>query len=523
MYTSFFGLIEGPFNLTPDERYLFLSPYHKEALDHLLYGINERKGFIVITGGIGTGKTTLCRALLGHLDANTKSALVFNSFISDMELLRTVNQEFGIDMDPAAESKKDYIDALNNFLLNTFSSGGNAVLLIDEAQNLSYSVLEQIRMLSNLETEKEKLIQIVLVGQFELRELLASPSLRQLDERVMVRYDLGPLDRKNLKGYVEHRLVVGGNRGAIRFTKRAYREIYVYSRGNPRRINAVCDRGLLIAYAKGRHTISKRIILKAVKDLRGEITADSMGMVLPMKRVRSVALLLLLLFVLAGLAGWNFGRDIFGLSSNERKTPPVSPRYTSPMPSDPNKEAASLLLDERMSLAGLFSLFDLNRGGNGVDTGRGHLGLTSFNVKPEYYIMLKRPFRVLLSNPFPLSPDVRRYLLIRKTNSEGAIAVDTEGKDRIISEEFIKSHWGYKVSWLYPYKNRNIFLVAGMKIPDVLKIQKTLNEIGYVVEPTGLYDEATLSKVVRFQKDLGLIPDGVAGPRTRALLYLMSD
>ena len=187
MYTSFFGFRENPFNLTPDPRYLFLSPFHKEALDHLLYGITERKGFIAITGGIGTGKTTLCRALLDHLDDSTRTALIFSAFLSDTELLKAINQEFGIKMDPAAASKKDYIDSLNSFLLDNFSSGRNAVLLIDEAQNLSQTVLEQIRMLSNLETEKEKLIQIVLVGQSELKDLLASPSLRQLNERITVR------------------------------------------------------------------------------------------------------------------------------------------------------------------------------------------------------------------------------------------------------------------------------------------------------------------------------------------------
>ncbi|GAI35581.1 unnamed protein product, partial [marine sediment metagenome] len=201
MYTSYFGFKESPFNLTPDPRYLFLSPHHKEAFDHLLYGIKERRGFIAITGGIGTGKTTLCRALLGQLDDSTKSALIFNSFISDTELLEITNQEFGIDPDLAVGTKKEYIDKLNQFLLKTFSLGGNAVLLIDEAQNLSHTVLEQIRMLSNLETEKEKLIQIVLVGQSELKELLASSSLRQLNERVMVRYELRPLDRKDVQGY----------------------------------------------------------------------------------------------------------------------------------------------------------------------------------------------------------------------------------------------------------------------------------------------------------------------------------
>jgi len=200
MYTAFFGFKENPFNLTPDPRYLYLSRYHREALDHLLYGINERRGFIAITGGIGTGKTTLCRALLDHIDENTKSALIFSSFISDMEILETINHEFDIEMEPGAETKKDYIDALNQFLLDNFSKGGNALLLIDEAQNLSHTVLEQIRMLSNLETEKDKLIQIVLVGQSELKEVLAAPSLRQLNERITVRYNLKPLDPADLRG-----------------------------------------------------------------------------------------------------------------------------------------------------------------------------------------------------------------------------------------------------------------------------------------------------------------------------------
>ena len=227
MYTSYFGFKENPFSLTPDPNYLYLSHCHKEAFDHLLYGINERKGFIVITGGIGTGKTTLCRALLGTLDSPTKTALIFNAYISDMELLRTINQEFGIDTGMAGQSKKDYIDSLNQFLLDTFSQGGNAVLLIDEAQNLSHTVLEQIRMLSNLETEKEKLVQIVLAGQSELGELLSSPALRQLDERIMVRYDLKPLNKRDVQGYVEHRLVAGG-KGNERFTKSALEAIYAY-------------------------------------------------------------------------------------------------------------------------------------------------------------------------------------------------------------------------------------------------------------------------------------------------------
>ncbi|MBW1935217.1 MAG: AAA family ATPase [Deltaproteobacteria bacterium] len=243
MYTAYFDFKENPFNLTPDPKYLFLSTYHKEALEHLLYGINERKGFIAITGGIGTGKTTLCRALLSHLDVSTRTALIFNAFLSEVELLKTINREFGINTGPGIASRNDYIDALNRFLLKNFSQGGNAVLLIDEAQNLSQAALEQVRMLSNLETEKEKLLQIVLVGQLELSSLLASPALRQLNERITVRYELKSLDSKDIQGYVAHRLsVAGGGGSSLKFSEGAFKKLYGFSRGNPRRINALCDR-----------------------------------------------------------------------------------------------------------------------------------------------------------------------------------------------------------------------------------------------------------------------------------------
>jgi general secretion pathway protein A len=304
MYTSYFGFKENPFNLTPDPRYLFLSPYHKEALDHLLYGINERKGFIAITGGIGTGKTTLCRALLSHLDLSTKSALILNAFISDIELLKAINQEFGLPVGQEKASKKEYIDILNQFLLKNFARGGNAVLLVDESQNLSDAVLEQIRMLSNLETEREKLIQIVLVGQSELKELLATPSLRQLNERITVRYDLSPLESRDIRRYVEHRLVVAGGRGNVRFTDGGYGKIAAFSRGNPRTINAVCDRSLLIAYVEGVQRISRGMVRKAIEELHRDMRIEPAVNLRFWQKATLSFTVLLLLMTLAGFAGW---------------------------------------------------------------------------------------------------------------------------------------------------------------------------------------------------------------------------
>ncbi len=268
MYTSHFQLRENPFSLTPDPKYLFLSRQHREALHHLIYGIKEKKGFIVITGGIGTGKTTLSRALLAGMDPYVETALIFNSYLSDMELLEVINQEFKVSLVGVDRSKRRYIDSLNAFLMSNYKAGKNAVVLIDEAQNLSRNVLEQIRMLSNLETETEKLLQIILVGQPELRDLLAQPSLRQLTERISVRYHLDALSADDVPDYIEHRLTVAGDTGHLKFTADAFGKIFDFSRGNPRRINILCDRAMLIAYAGNLLEIDRKVIKLAVKDLK---------------------------------------------------------------------------------------------------------------------------------------------------------------------------------------------------------------------------------------------------------------
>jgi len=537
VYTSFFGFKENPFNLTPDPRYLFLSRYHKEALDHLLYGINERKGFIAITGGIGTGKTTLCRALLSHLDTSTKSALILNSFVSDMELLKTINQEFGVESESGAEGKKDYIDRLNRFLLQNFSRGGKAVLLVDEAQNLSHTVLEQIRMLSNLETEREKLIQIVLVGQSELKELLAAPSLRQLNERIMVRYDLRPLDSTDIQAYVEHRLVVAGGRGDVRFTDGVYKNLYAYSKGNPRRINAVCDRALLIAYVKEKHTISKAMVAKAIGELHGEIKTEPVVSDWSLKKFASSTLLVLLLMIVAAFAGWSLREYILGISPLEKKPAPL--RITGPIEPPPKpspqpppqpppietefkKEPAALFLDDKTSVTALFRLFSSQR--NGVDQNLDEVfyNLVFFDVEPEYHLWFKKPFRLHISDAAQKPLEGPRFLLIREVTEEGAIAIDSEGEERPVSRDFIVGHWGSGLSFFYPYKNKNTYLVKGTDVPDVLAVQSNLKELGYPVEITGIYDKTTFEGVKKFQGDLGLKADGIVGPRTRALLFQMS-
>ena len=276
MYEEFYGLKEKPFNLTPDPRFFFLSENHRGAFEHLLYGIKEREGFILITGEVGTGKTTLCRALLDKIESQaTDSALILNPMFSEHELLQCILSDFGIQSQ--ASTKKELLDDLNRFLLNQQAANRNSILIIDEAQNLPLPVLEEIRILSNLETEKEKLLQIILMGQVELKEKLSLPRLRQLNQRISIRYHLQPLGKEEVPRYIHHRLTVAGSSGDIHFTSAALQEIYHYSRGIPRLVNLASDRALLAGYAEQSREIGRQTVIKGLKSLQGEETAPSRG------------------------------------------------------------------------------------------------------------------------------------------------------------------------------------------------------------------------------------------------------
>ncbi|MFH1665584.1 MAG: XrtA/PEP-CTERM system-associated ATPase [Candidatus Omnitrophota bacterium] len=268
MYLDFYGLRENPFNITSDPNFLYLSRSHKEALNHLLYGITQRKGFVEITGEIGAGKTTLCRALLNQLDDTTKTSLIFNSKLPENQLLEAILNDFGITFD--RKSKVAFYRQLNIFLLKQLSLNNNAVLIIDEAQNLRPSTLETIRMLSNLETEKEKLLQIILVGQPQLREKLNSPELAQLKQRISVRFHIGPLNRKETQEYIEHRLAVATRAQTVTFSSEAIDRIFAYSGGIPRMINIACDKALLMGFVQGTHLIEEPVIQKSIEEIEGQ-------------------------------------------------------------------------------------------------------------------------------------------------------------------------------------------------------------------------------------------------------------
>ena len=274
MYAQFFGLSQEPFSIAPDPRYLFMSERHREALAHLLYGAQGGGGFVLLTGEIGAGKTTICRCFMEQVPAHCHVAYIFNPRLTVIELLRSVCDDFGIDYPrhaPAGVTIKDYIDPLNAFLLRTHAEGQSIILIIDEAQMLPPDVLEQLRLLTNLETAERKLLQIMLIGQPELREMLERPELEQLAQRVIARFHLSALDARETAQYITHRLAVAGLRTASPFTADAIKRIQRWTHGVPRRINLLCDRALLGAYSQGLPQVDRHIVDKAAQEVFGRL------------------------------------------------------------------------------------------------------------------------------------------------------------------------------------------------------------------------------------------------------------
>ncbi|MCQ9206599.1 MAG: AAA family ATPase [Omnitrophica bacterium] len=270
MYLRYYGLRENPFNVTSDPNFLYLSKVHKDAIAHLMYGINERKGFLEITGEVGAGKTTLCKALLKRLAGNTKTAFILNSNLSELQLLEAILIDFGLQ--PKRRAKIALFRQLNDFLLDELRKNANVVLILDEAQNLTFSTLEGIRLLSNLETDKQKLFQIVLVGQPQLRQKLNSPSLLQLRQRIGVRFHIGPLGENETEQYIYHRINVASFEGKnnIRFAQQALEKIFKYSGGIPRLINLVCDKALLTGFVFESRLIDGNVIDKSIHEIEGK-------------------------------------------------------------------------------------------------------------------------------------------------------------------------------------------------------------------------------------------------------------
>jgi len=269
VYQDFYGLTEAPFDITPNPRFLFYSAKHREAYNHLLYGIRERKGFVQLTGEVGAGKTTLCRAALEQLNQHYTTALILNPIMSAEELMRAIGFEYGLPV--SGLDKLTTLAVINNFLLHQVEQGRDTVLIIDEAQDLTDELLEQVRLLSNLETDNRKLLQIVLLGQPELRDRLNNPKLRQLRQRITVRFHLPPLSKEELGKYIRHRLKTSGANGLPYFTKPALWRVHRYSHGIPRLINALCDKALLAGFVQQTGRINFGIVGRAIRELEGNL------------------------------------------------------------------------------------------------------------------------------------------------------------------------------------------------------------------------------------------------------------
>ena len=365
MYAKSFGLTQDPFSIAPDPRYLFMSERHREALAHLLYGLEGGGGFVLLSGEIGTGKTTVCRCFLEQIPANCNVAYIFNPKLTADELLRSICEEFHIALPHGAVTAKDFIDPLNSFLLRGHAAGQNNVLIIDEAQNLSADVLEQLRLLTNLETSERKLLQIVLIGQPELRRMLARPELEQLAQRVIARFHLDALSELETSHYIAHRLAVAGSTGASPFNKQALARIHKLARGIPRRINLLCGRAMLGAYAGGMAQVDRRTVDNAALEVFGpkldvrqytglaEATASGPQPARSLMPASTVAL--------ASLAGLLAGAALLGvvLWMQKGKNTPPSPTAlktaratsTSASPSPSASTAASALLSTTSSTA----------------------------------------------------------------------------------------------------------------------------------------------------------------------------
>ncbi len=274
VYKEYFRLKDLPFSIAPDPTYLYMSEKHREALAHLLYGVNSEGAFVLLTGEVGTGKTTICRCMIAQLPQNCDIAFIINPRLTEMELLATICEEIGIERMSGMASIKVFVDRINRHLLDSHAAGRKTLLIIDEAQNLTSPVLEQLRLLTNLETSRCKLLQIVLIGQPELRDMLARRELRQLSQRITARFHLDPLSKGEIADYVAHRLTIAGARRVL-FHPAAIAQLFRLSGGIPRIINLICDRALLGAYAQSKARVDKKILRRAASEVLGDLLSKS--------------------------------------------------------------------------------------------------------------------------------------------------------------------------------------------------------------------------------------------------------
>ena len=537
MYTSFFGLIEKPFAITPDPRYLYLSERHAEALAHLLYGINEAGGFIQLTGEVGTGKTTIVRTLLSRVPQHADVAVILNPRVTATEFLLTICEELGLGLDEADRtSAKEMVDALNRRLLAAHSDGRRVIVIVDEAQNLSADVLEQVRLLTNLETATHKLLQIILIGQPELRELLDRSELRQLAQRITGRYHLNPLSTLETQEYVRHRLRVAGAAGEI-FTPAALREVYRLSSGIPRVINVCCDRALLGAYTLERRKVTPALVRRAASEVYGRRFAPLwLGWVAGAITLAGVAVM-----VYAGITVWH--NPPLGLRP-ATQTPTLSPAAVaraehSPVataaaattaaaaaPADKPPPLQALLASntadtsDAAAFRRLLSLWGTAMADDHDPCGQAQkAGLACLDQRGSWAQVraLNRPAILTLSDDRG-----QRYRVVLSALDDSYATLDLgEHNVRVPLDELSRDWFGeFTLVWK-PKTPRTRQLSLGMRGDEVRWLRRSLNALhGAASDPDAddIYDQDLAIAVQNFQREHRLNVDGIAGLQTQVVL-----
>jgi len=529
MYTSFFGLNEKPFTITPDPRYLFMSERHSEGLAHLVYGVTESGGFIQLTGEVGTGKTTLVRTLLGKIPAEVDIALIINPQLTAVEFLITICEELGISLPERRDSAKALVDALNQHLLGAHSRGRRTILLIDEAQNLTEDVLEQLRLLTNLETAKQKLLQIILIAQPELRDKLSKSGLRQLTQRITGRYHLEPLSRDEACQYIDHRLRVAGALTEI-FELPAKREVFRLSGGVPRVMNVICDRALLGAYSRESRLVNKRLVRKAAAEVSGQS-------VMPIILKWLVPAIGVAAAMFIGAALWSFYSEREPAATSTVSAAGEDSLMTADMAADAGNRAATSqpddprlnqLLIESDSSAGITTLLGL--WGLEYQPGAGTAceqaqenGLSCYYQRGSWagVRQLNRPVVLTLTD----NSGASHQATLVELNTDSAL-LSFSGTQMTFSIDAVSKFWfgQFMLIWRPPNGTADA-ISPGMQNENVRWLRQSLAAIDTNYKPQtsapDFFDQGLERQLITFQRQNRLDADGLAGQKTQIIINSM--